>query len=97
MPLLVELADTETLPMHGINYKDDPGNATAFLDELGDPFDRIAADTTGRTGIDFGVYGLPETFVIDAQGRIAYKRVGALDRRVLHDEILPVVQRLQAR
>ncbi|WP_299845803.1 DsbE family thiol:disulfide interchange protein [uncultured Jannaschia sp.] len=95
-PLLVELAETGTVPIHGINYKDEPEAALAFLDELGDPFTLIGADRSGRAAIDWGVYGLPETFVIDAKGRIAYKHVGPFDRRSLEDDILPVVRRLQA-
>ena len=96
MPLLVELAQTGTVPIHGINYKDAPDAALGFLAELGDPYTRTGADRNGRVSIDWGVYGLPETFVIDGEGRIAYKHVGALDRRALEDEILPVVRRLQA-
>ena len=95
MPLLIELAEQGTVPIYGINYKDDPSAALGFLDELGDPYTRIGADGSGRVSIDWGVYGLPETFVIDADGRIAHKHVGAFDRRVLYDEILPVVRRLQ--
>ena len=97
MPLLIDLAEQGTVPIHGINYKDSPAAAQAFLAELGNPYERIGADTSGRVSIDWGVYGLPETFVIDAEGRIAYKHVGAFDRRVLHEEIMPVVRRLQAR
>ncbi|MSU90814.1 DsbE family thiol:disulfide interchange protein [Rhodobacteraceae bacterium 2CG4] len=96
MPLLVELAAQDTVPIHGINYKDAPEAALAFLDETGDPYTRIGADRSGRVSIDWGVYGLPETFVINAQGRIAYKHVGAFDRRALEQEILPVVRRLQS-
>lgn len=95
-PLLVELAEAGTVPIYGINYKDDPEEALAFLEELGDPFTRIGADRSGRVAIDWGVYGLPETFVIDAEGRIAYKHVGPFDRRVLENDILPVVRRLQS-
>ncbi|CTQ34519.1 DsbE family thiol:disulfide interchange protein [Jannaschia rubra] len=95
-PLLVELAETGTVPIFGINYKDEPEGALAFLDELGDPFTRIGADRSGRVSIDWGVYGLPETFVIDAEGRIAYKHVGPFDRQSLEEDILPVVRRLQA-
>ncbi|KZD03059.1 DsbE family thiol:disulfide interchange protein [Oceanibaculum pacificum] len=95
-PLLVELAKAGTVPIYGINYKDDPEEALAFLEELGDPFTRIGADRSGRAAIDWGVYGLPETFVIDAEGRIAYKHVGPFDRRALEDDIVPVVRRLQA-
>jgi len=95
-PLLVELAAAGILPIYGINYKDAPEEALAFLNELGDPFTRIGADRSGRVAIDWGVYGLPETFVIDAEGRIAYKHVGPFDRRALEKDILPVVRRLQA-
>lgn len=96
MPLLVELAATGSVPIYGINHRDPAGAALAFLDELGDPYTRIGADRNGRASIDWGVYGLPETFVIDGEGRIAYKYVGAFDRRALEEEILPVVRRLQA-
>lgn len=96
MPLLVELAATGSVPIHGINHKDAPGAALGFLAELGDPYTRIGADRNGRVSIEWGVYGLPETFVIDAEGRIAYKHVGPFDRRALENEILPVVRRLQA-
>ncbi len=95
MPLLVELAQTNSVPIHGINLKDKPPAALRFLAELGDPYDRIGADSSGRTSIDWGVYGVPETFVIDAEGRIAYKHVGPFNRRSLEEDILPVVRRLQ--
>lgn len=95
MPLLVELAATGTVPVHGINFKDDPSAARAFLFKLGDPYTRIGADRNGRVSIDWGVYGLPETFVVDAHGRVAYKHVGPFDRRSLEEEILRVVRRLQ--
>ena len=91
----MELYKAGTVPIYGINYKDDPEEALAFLDELGDPFTRIGADRSGRVAIDWGVYGLPETFVIDAEGRTAYKHVGPFDRRAREADILPVVHRLQ--
>ena len=96
MPLLVELAESGTVPIYGINYKDGPERALAFLKEVGDPYTRIGAERSGRVAIDWGVYGLPETFVIDAEGRIAYKHVGPFDRETLEEDILPVVRRLQA-
>ncbi|MFW8596367.1 DsbE family thiol:disulfide interchange protein [Cribrihabitans neustonicus] len=96
MPLLVGLAGRDTVPIHGINYKDRPEAALRFLEETGDPYTRIGADRSGRASLDWGVYGLPETFVIDARGRIAYKHVGPFDRRALEEEILPVVRQLQA-
>ncbi|RKF15338.1 DsbE family thiol:disulfide interchange protein [Roseovarius spongiae] len=96
MPLLVELAASGTVPIHGINFKDKPAAALGFLEELGDPYTRIGADRTGRASLEWGVYGLPETFVIDAGGRIAYKHVGPFSRRSLEEDILPVVRKLQA-
>lgn len=96
MPLLVELAETGIVPVYGINYRDGPSAALGFLADLGDPYRRIGADRNGRVAIDWGVYGLPETFVIDAGGRIAYKHVGPFDRNSLERDILPVVRRLLA-
>ena len=96
MPLLMELAADSTVPIYGINFKDEGDAALAFLAELGDPYERIGADRSGRVAIDWGVYGLPETFVIDAEGRIAYKHVGPFDRTSLEEDILPVVRQLQA-
>lgn len=96
MPLLMELSQEGTVPIYGINLKDDHTEALAFLDELGDPFERVGADQSGRVSIDWGVYGVPETFVVDAEGRIVYKHVGPLDRQSLNDEVLPLVRRLQA-
>ena len=94
-PLMVELADTGEVPIYGINYKDAADEAQAFLDELGNPFTRIGADRDGRVAIDWGVYGVPETYVIDAEGRIAHKHVGPFNRQILDTEILPLVRRLQ--
>lgn len=95
-PLMVELEKSGTVPIFGINYKDRADQALAFLRELGDPFTRIGADVSGRVAIDWGVYGVPETYVIDADGRIAFKHVGPFTRQILENEILPVVARLQA-
>jgi len=86
---------TDSVLIHGINLKDKPAAARRFFAELGDPYGRIGADSSGRTSIDWGVYGVPETFVIDAEGRIAYKHVGPFNRRSLEEDILPVVRRLQ--
>lgn len=81
-PYLMDLA-AEGIAIHGLNYKDAPENAKAFLAELGDPYDLIGADTNGRAGIEFGVYGVPETFVINAEGKIVYKQVGPVTQREL--------------
>lgn len=96
MPLLMELSQKGMVPIYGINFKDDAAEALAFLEELGDPYTAIGADQSGRVAIDWGVYGLPETFVIDAEGRIAYKHVGPFDQSTLEEDILPIVRRLQA-
>lgn len=66
------------IPVHGINYKDTDPDAQAFLEELGNPYTLIGADRTGRAGIEWGVYGVPETFVIDGRGRVIYKHIGPI-------------------
>ncbi len=81
-PHLMDLA-AEGIPVLGINYKDAPENADEFLSELGDPYDRIGVDPNGRAGIEFGLYGVPETFVINAEGKIVYKQVGPVTQREL--------------
>ena len=94
-PLLMKLAEDGTVALFGINYKDRPGDARTWLDQLGDPFERIGADLNGRVGIDWGVYGVPETFLIDATGRIRYKHVGVLTARDLEETILPLLESLR--
>ncbi len=94
-PLLVELAQKERVPIVGINFKDDPTRALAWLKDLGDPYVATLTDFDGRLGIDFGVYGMPETFVIDRKGVIRYKRIGVIDRARLDAEILPLLRELR--
>jgi len=77
-PLLMELAQDSRFRLIGINYKDDPDNARRFLGRYGDPFAAAGADISGRAGIEWGVYGVPETFIIGRDGRIAYKLVGPI-------------------
>ena len=96
MPVFLELAQSDAVRIFGVNYKDDPEAASAFLRDLGNPFARLGSDTTGRVGLDWGVYGMPETFVVDAQGQIAYRHVGPFDAQTFEKEILPIIQRLQA-
>lgn len=91
----MKLANDGTVPVHGLNYKDRPDDAAAWLDDLGDPYTRTGADISGRVGIEWGVYGVPETFVVDRSGRIAYKHIGALTPEVLRREVLPLVERLK--
>jgi cytochrome c biogenesis protein CcmG/thiol:disulfide interchange protein DsbE len=92
MPLLVELQRVADVPLYGINYKDDPAAARRFLAELGNPFERIGKDATGRAAIDWGVYGVPETYIVDGKGRIALKHVGALTPEAIAEEILPALR-----
>ena len=80
--------------IQGINYKDKPADAAAWLAELGDPFQHIGADRDGRVGIDFGVYGVPETFVVDKQGTIRYKQIGPLTPEVIEKKIVPLLKEL---
>ena len=93
-PLLTELA--RTVPVVGVNYKDAAANARRFLNRYGNPFAAIGADTTGRTAIEWGVYGMPETFIIDRSGRIAHKHVGPISRDALTRTLLPTIARLKA-
>ena len=79
-PLLVALAKEPGIRLFGIDYKDDAGAARRFLGRYGNPYARVGADTSGRTAIDFGVYGVPETYVITPDGRIAYRQVGPSER-----------------
>jgi len=94
-PLWMALKAQRMVPIHGLNYKDQPDDAARWLDELGDPYTRTGADIDGRVGIDWGVYGVPETFVIARDGSIAFKKIGAVDAKSLREEILPLVRRLQ--
>ena len=94
-PLFMRLAKDKTVPIHGINYKDAPDDAARWLNTMGDPYTRTGADRNGRVAIDWGVYGVPETFVIDATGHIAYKQIGAITEEALTTTILPLIARLR--
>lgn len=94
-PLLIQLSQEGVVPIHGLNYKDTPEDAAEWLDALGDPYTRTGADVDGRVGIEWGVYGVPETFVIDRDGRIAYKHIGPITQRDLDKTILPLLERLR--
>lgn len=91
-PILMELAEKEDVPLYGINYKDEPKNAVRFLETLGNPFVAVGADKAGRTSIDWGVYGVPETFVVNASGCITYKHVGPLTKNLLAKKLLPAIE-----
>ena len=95
-PLVIDLARRVTVPVVGLNYKDRPGDARNWLERLGNPYAATLIDFDGKVGIDFGVYGVPETFVIDAQGIVRYKHVGPLTPKVLQEKIEPLLKRLGA-
>ncbi len=94
-PLLLELANSNAVPLYGLNYKDQRDEALTWLAQFGDPYALSISDRDGRVGIDFGVYGVPETFVIDKAGVIRYKQIGPLTPEALKDKILPLVRQLQ--
>ena len=93
-PLLNDLAAKRLIRIVGLNYKDAPADARIWLREFGNPYDMIAVDRQGEAGIDWGVYGVPETFVIDRSGVIRYKHIGPLDAKVLNETIVPLVRLL---
>jgi cytochrome c biogenesis protein CcmG/thiol:disulfide interchange protein DsbE len=94
-PLFMRLKAAGVVPIHGLNYKDNPDDAAAWLDKLGDPYTRTGADVNGRVGIEWGVYGVPETFVINRDGRIVYKHIGTVTPKVLDETLLPMIRKLQ--
>ena len=94
-PLLVEFSRRNALPLYGLNYKDKREDALRWLATHGNPYAVSIADADGRVGIDYGVYGVPETYVIDRRGIIRYKRIGPVSAEILQDKILPLVRELQ--
>jgi len=94
-PLLMRMSRDKVVAIHGLNYKDRPQDAERWLAQLGDPYTRTGADVNGRVGIDWGVYGVPETFVVDREGRIAYKHIGVLTPKALEETILPLLETLR--
>nr|WP_118132783.1 DsbE family thiol:disulfide interchange protein [Oceanicella sp. SM1341] len=90
-PMLMEIAQSG-VPILGVNYKDKPDAARGFLDELGDPFSKIGADASGRNGINWGLYGVPETFVIDGEGKVLLRHPGPITRSILETRILPLLE-----
>lgn len=93
-PMLMELARDERLHIVGLNYKDEGENALRFLGQLGNPYDAVGVDRAGKFAIDWGVYGVPETFVVGPDGRIAFKHVGPLTDEVIRASIMPLVESL---
>jgi cytochrome c biogenesis protein CcmG/thiol:disulfide interchange protein DsbE len=95
-PLLMQLAQEPGLRLAGINYKDQPENARRFLGRYGNPFTAIGADMSGRASIDWGVYGVPETFIVDPQGRIAFKLVGPITPENVERALKPAIAKARA-
>jgi len=94
-PVLLDLAKSDAVPLYGLNYKDKRNDALAWLKQFGDPYKLSIVDSDGRVGIDYGVYGVPETFVIDKAGMIRYKQIGPVTPQALKEKILPLVRQLQ--
>lgn len=96
-PFLMALASDERLQIIGLNYKDKAANATAFLSELGNPYDAVGVDSNGRGGIEWGVYGVPETFLIGPDGLIRYKFTGPLDAQSVAEQLMPEIEKIAPR
>ena len=94
-PVLVELSRRGVMPILGLNYKDKGDEATAWLKRYGDPYELSVVDADGRIGIDYGVYGVPETYLIDAAGVIRYKQIGPLTMAILEQKVLPLAKALR--
>ena len=94
-PVLMQLAASKAVPVYGLDYKDQPDAGRAWLAQNGNPYSASLLDLDGRVGIDYGVYGVPETFVIDKQGVIRYKQIGPLTDEALQKTILPLVRELE--
>ena len=94
-PLLVEISRSNLVPLIGLDYKDKPEDAVKFLEQQGNPYTLSALDLEGRVGIDYGVYGVPETFIIDKNGRIRHKQIGPITPEALQQVILPLIAELK--
>ena len=94
-PLLMQVAKNTDIPIFGLNYKDEKPDALRWLAQFGDPYTTSVVDKEGRVGIDWGVYGVPETFVVDHRGFIRYKHIGAIKPNDMEEKILPLVSELR--
>lgn len=96
-PLFMELSRQNLVPLYGMDYKDKREDGMAWLQKHGNPYTLVVSDTEGRVGIEYGVYGVPETYLIDKQGVIQYKHIGMVTEKDLSEKILPMVKELQAK
>ena len=94
-PVLMQMKRSGLVAIHGLNYKDRPADAQKWLDERGDPYTRTGADIDGRVAIDWGVSGVPETFVVDREGRIAYKQIGPITPELVEKTLRPLIEKLR--
>lgn len=94
--LIEELAERAEVPVYGLNYKDRRSDALRWLERYGDPFAASAYDPEGKVGIEYGLSGVPETFVVDREGVIRYKQIGPVDRQTLEETLLPLLRRLKS-
>ena len=95
LPILVEMSRKDGVTIYGLNYKDQPAKAQALLRVAGNPYVASAVDADGRVGMDFGIHAVPETFVIDAQGKVRYRHLGPVTPEVWNDKLMPVVRAVQ--
>jgi cytochrome c biogenesis protein CcmG/thiol:disulfide interchange protein DsbE len=95
-PVLLDFAQTRTIPVLGLNYRDTRVDGMRWLAQFGNPYATSAFDEAGHVGMDFGVYAVPETFLIDKKGIIRFKQIGAVTPELIHDKLLPLIQRLNA-
>lgn len=95
-PLFMELSKRNIVPIYGLNWKDKVVDAQGWLQRFGNPYIANGSDITGRTGIDYGVTGTPETFIVDKQGRIRYKHIGAVSLKAFEEKIYPLIEKLRA-
>ena len=94
-PYLMKFSQQYPVPIVGVNYKDQTKDALEFLEKKGNPYSMVIADVDGQLGIDLGVYGAPETFVVDSDGKVRFRYVGVIDDRVWNSKILPVIEQVQ--
>ena len=94
-PVITDLARTGKLKIVGLNYRDEPNDAIAWLQRHGDPYDEIITDYEGRVSINFGVYAAPESFLVDPNGEVVYKQIGALTHEVIDEIIMPMLEEME--
>lgn len=95
-PVMTRFALTKRVRVLGYNLKDEPGDALRWLEQFGNPYMLVLADRDGRAAIDWGIYGAPETFLVDAKGIVRWKHVGALDDTIINKEVVPLLEQLEA-